>query len=313
MSLGKSIVSGIIGVVFCSIVMWFVFGIFTVPLEMTNVYFAVGAAGFFSSFFGSYNPFLGKRSSATNPKTDVDQIIQTKQLEKIYGENETEVIALNKINIEFLKSQFTAIMGPSGSGKSTLLHCLAGLDNPTSGSIYINDTDLSILNDKQLTKLRRDSFGFVFQSYNLIPTLTAAENISLPSSIAGNSPDEEWIDKIIEKLDLHDRLNHRPNELSGGQQQKVAVARALASKPSVIFADEPTGNLDSTSSEELLAFLKIIVNELNQTVIMVTHDPIAASFADRVIFLRDGSVFNDLKEPSKEQIITIVSDISSKG
>ena len=243
----------------------------------------------------------------------MDSIVKTTFLEKIYGENETQVIALNKIDIEFFEGQFTAIMGPSGSGKSTLLHCLAGLDSPTSGSIYINNIDLSQLNDKQLTKLRRDSFGFVFQAFNLIPTLTAAENISLPSSIAGNSPEEEWLNKIIETLDLNDRLNHRPNELSGGQQQRVAAARALASKPEVIFADEPTGNLDSTSSEELLNFLRTIVSELNQTIIMVTHDPVAASYADRVIFLRDGSVFNDLNEPSKEQIIATVSDISSKG
>ena len=243
----------------------------------------------------------------------MESIVRTKQLVKIYGENETEVVALNKIDIEFIKGQFTAIMGPSGSGKSTLLHCLAGLDSPTSGSIYINNTDLSELNDKQLTKLRRDSFGFVFQAFNLIPTLTAAENISLPSSIAGNRPEEEWLGKIIETLDLDDRLNHRPNELSGGQQQRVAAGRALASKPEVIFADEPTGNLDSISSEELLTFLKTIVSELNQTIIMVTHDPVAASYADRVIFLRDGSIFNDLNEPSKEQIIETVSDISSKG
>tara|TARA_B100000953_G_scaffold297435_1_gene292251 strand:- start:240 stop:971 length:732 start_codon:yes stop_codon:yes gene_type:complete len=243
----------------------------------------------------------------------MESIVRTKQLVKIYGENETEVVALNKIDIEFIKGQFTAIMGPSGSGKSTLLHCLAGLDSPTSGSIYINNTDLSQLNDKQLTKLRRDSFGFVFQAFNLIPTLTAAENISLPSSIAGKRPEEEWLGKIIETLDLGDRLNHRPNELSGGQQQRVAVGRALASKPEVIFADEPTGNLDSISSEELLTFLKMIVRELNQTIIMVTHNPVAASYADRVIFLRDGSIFNDLNEPSKEQIIETVSDISSKG
>ena len=243
----------------------------------------------------------------------MESIVRTKQLVKIYGENETEVVALNKIDIEFIKGQFTAIMGPSGSGKSTLLHCLAGLDSPTSGSIYINNTDLSQLNDKQLTKLRRDSFGFVFQAFNLIPTLTAAENISLPSSIAGKRPEEDWLGKIIETLDLGDRLNHRPNELSGGQQQRVAVGRALASKPEVIFADEPTGNLDSISSEELLTFLKMIVRELNQTIIMVTHNPVAASYADRVIFLRDGSIFNDLNEPSKEQIIETVSDISSKG
>tara|TARA_Y100000590_G_scaffold77442_1_gene85800 strand:- start:329 stop:1060 length:732 start_codon:yes stop_codon:yes gene_type:complete len=243
----------------------------------------------------------------------MESIVKTRYLDKIYGEDETQVIALDKIDIEFFSGEFTAIMGPSGSGKSTLLHCLAGLDTPTNGSIYISNTDLSQLNDKQLTKLRRDSFGFVFQAFNLIPTLTAAENISLPSSIAGNSPEHEWVDKIIETLDLKDRLGHRPNELSGGQQQRVAVARALATKPEVIFADEPTGNLDSTSSEELLVFLKTIVTELNQTIIMVTHDSEAASYADRVVFLRDGSIFNDLKRPTKEEIISTVSDISIKG
>ncbi len=243
----------------------------------------------------------------------MESIVKTKSLEKIYGEDETKVVALDKIDIEFFSGEFTAIMGPSGSGKSTLLHCLAGLDTPTKGSIYISSTDLSQLNDKQLTKMRRDSFGFVFQAFNLIPTLTAEENISLPSSIAGNSPEEEWVDKIIETLDLKDRLGHRPNELSGGQQQRVAVARALASKPEVIFADEPTGNLDSTSSQELLVFLKTIVTELKQTIIMVTHDSEAASYADRVVFLRDGSVFNDLKGPTKEEIISTVSDISIKG
>tara|TARA_B100001109_G_scaffold207069_1_gene174322 strand:- start:35 stop:646 length:612 start_codon:yes stop_codon:yes gene_type:complete len=201
-------------------------------------------------------------------------------------------------------------MGQSGSGKSTLLHCLAGLDKVTSGSIFVKGIDLGNLNDKELTKIRRDSFGFVFQAFNLIPTLTAEENITLPSSIAGKKPDEEWIDKIVNAVDIGDRLNHRPNELSGGQQQRVAAARAMATKPEVIFADEPSGNLDSKSSKELLTFMKSVVNELNQTIVMVTHDPFAASFAERVIMLKDGEVASDLEDPSQEEIISKVTSLS---
>jgi putative ABC transport system ATP-binding protein len=201
-------------------------------------------------------------------------------------------------------------MGQSGSGKSTLLHCLAGLDKVTSGSIFIKGTDLGNLNDKELTKMRRDSFGFVFQAFNLIPTLTAEENITLPSSIAGKKPDEDWINQIVNAVDIGDRLNHRPNELSGGQQQRVAAARAMATKPEVIFADEPSGNLDSKSSKELLTFMKSVVNELNQTIVMVTHDPYAASFAERVIMLKDGEVASDMEEPTQEEIISRVTSLS---
>ena len=201
-------------------------------------------------------------------------------------------------------------MGPSGSGKSTLLHCLAGLDKVTGGSILINGVDLASLNDKELTKMRRDSFGFVFQAFNLIPTLTAEENITLPSSIAGKKPEEEWVKQVIEAMDIGDRLGHRPNELSGGQQQRVAAARAMASKPEVIFADEPSGNLDSKSSKELLVFMKSIVEDLNQTIVMVTHDPYAASFAERVIMLKDGEIANDLDNPTQEEIVSQVTSLT---
>ena len=201
-------------------------------------------------------------------------------------------------------------MGPSGSGKSTLLHCLAGLDKVTGGSILINGVDLASLNDKELTKMRRDSFGFVFQAFNLIPTLTAEENITLPSSIAGKKPEAEWVKQVIEAMDIGDRLGHRPNELSGGQQQRVAAARAMASKPEVIFADEPSGNLDSKSSKELLVFMKSIVDSLNQTIVMVTHDPYAASFAERVIMLKDGEIANDLDNPTQEEIVSQVTSLT---
>ena len=237
-------------------------------------------------------------------------IISANNLTKIYGEKETSVTALDNININFNEMQFTAIMGPSGSGKSTLLHCLAGLDRPSSGQIYLKDSDISKLNDKQLTKIRRDSFGFVFQAFNLIPTLTAEENITLPASIAGKKPDMEWVKKVVDTVDISDRLTHRPNELSGGQQQRVAAARAMATKPEVIFADEPSGNLDSKSSKELLVFMKSVVEELNQTIIMVTHDPYAASFANRVVMLKDGKIASDLEEPTQEEIILEVTALS---
>ena len=240
----------------------------------------------------------------------MEKIIVAKDLTKIYGEEGTSVTALNNVNLDFYENKFTAIMGQSGSGKSTLLHCLAGLDQVTSGSIFIKGTDLGNLNDKELTKMRRDSFGFVFQAFNLIPTLTAEENITLPSSIAGKKPDEDWINQIVNAVDIGDRLNHRPNELSGGQQQRVAAARAMATKPEVIFADEPSGNLDSKSSKELLTFMKSVVNELNQTIVMVTHDPYAASFAERVIMLKDGEVASDMEEPTQEEIISRVTSLS---
>tara|TARA_B100001113_G_scaffold324420_1_gene296024 strand:+ start:992 stop:1720 length:729 start_codon:yes stop_codon:yes gene_type:complete len=240
----------------------------------------------------------------------VSKLIETVDLTKVYGEKETAVTALNSINTTFNQNQFTAIMGPSGSGKSTLLHCLAGLDKVSSGSILIKGVDLASLNDKQLTKMRRDSFGFIFQAFNLIPTLTAEENITLPSSVAGKKPEQDWVEKIINTMDIGDRLTHRPNELSGGQQQRVAAARAMASKPEVIFADEPSGNLDSKSSKELLVFMKSIVSELNQTIVMVTHDPYAASFAERVIMLKDGEIANDLDNPTQEEIVSQVTSLT---
>ena len=240
----------------------------------------------------------------------MNKLIEAIDLTKVYGEKDTSVTALNLINTSFNENQFTAIMGPSGSGKSTLLHCLAGLDKVTSGSILINGVDLASLNDKELTKMRRDSFGFVFQAFNLIPTLTAEENITLPSSIAGKKPEEDWVKQVIETMDIGDRLGHRPNELSGGQQQRVAAARAMASQPEVIFADEPSGNLDSKSSKELLIFMKSIVEDLNQTVVMVTHDPFAASFAQRVIMLKDGEIANDLDNPTQEQIVSQVTSLT---
>jgi len=240
----------------------------------------------------------------------VSKLIETIDLTKVYGEKETAITALNSINTTFNQNQFTAIMGPSGSGKSTLLHCLAGLDKVSSGSILIKGVDLASLNDKQLTKMRRDSFGFIFQAFNLIPTLTAEENITLPSSVAGKKPEQDWVEKIINTMDIGDRLTHRPNELSGGQQQRVAAARAMASKPEVIFADEPSGNLDSKSSKELLVFMKSIVSELNQTIVMVTHDPYAASFAERVIMLKDGEIANDLDNPTQEEIVSQVTSLT---
>ena len=240
----------------------------------------------------------------------MNKLIETIDLTKVYGEKETSVTALNSITTAFNENQFTAIMGPSGSGKSTLLHCLAGLDKVTSGSILINGIDLASLNDKELTKMRRDSFGFVFQAFNLIPTLTAEENITLPSSIAGRKPEDKWVEQVIEAMDIGDRLGHRPNELSGGQQQRVAAARAMASKPEVIFADEPSGNLDSKSSKELLVFMKSIVEDLNQTIVMVTHDPYAASYAERVIMLKDGEIANDLDSPTQEEIVSQVTSLT---
>ncbi|MCA1839717.1 MAG: ABC transporter ATP-binding protein [Actinomycetota bacterium] len=228
---------------------------------------------------------------------------ETRDLVKIYGEGETVVTALDGINLTFESGRFTAIMGPSGSGKSTLLHCLAGLDKPTSGKVFIGATDLSALNDKKLTQLRRQKVGFIFQTFNLVPTLTAQENINLPPSLAGNKPDKAWIDNVVGILGLSDRLDHLPSELSGGQQQRVAAARALGSRPDIVFADEPTGNLDSKSGAELLTFLRNAVKEFGQTMIMVTHDPVAASNADRVIFLADGHAVGEVQDPTTETVI----------
>ncbi len=222
---------------------------------------------------------------------------------KIYGTKDSEVRALDGVTISFESGRFTAIMGPSGSGKSTLMHCLAGLDDLTSGSVSIGNDDLSRLSDRQLTTLRREKVGFIFQSYNLIPTLTAYENITLPLDLGRDGRDQAWIDTVIDAVNLRDRLGHRPSELSGGQQQRVAVARALASKPHIIFADEPTGNLDSRTGAEILSFMKRAVAELGQTIVMVTHDPVAAAYADRVVFLADGKVVDEMSDPTAERVL----------
>ena len=228
---------------------------------------------------------------------------QATELSKIYGEGDTRVVALDSVTVGFEKGRFTAIMGPSGSGKSTLMHCMAGLDTITAGSARIGDTELSPLTDRQLTRLRRDHVGFVFQAFNLLPTLTALENITLPLSIAGRRADERWLDTVVETVGLSGRLSHRPAQLSGGQQQRVAVARALASRPEIIFADEPTGNLDSRSGAEVLGFLRESVRQWGQTVVMVTHDPVAAAYADRVIFLADGRLTDELARPTAESVL----------
>ena len=228
---------------------------------------------------------------------------------KLYGSGDTTVRALDGIDAQFDRGRFTAIMGPSGSGKSTLMHCLAGLDTLTSGQVFIGDVDLSQLNERELTTLRRDKVGFVFQAFNLIPTLTAIENITLPMSLAGRKPDQAWVDNVIGTVGLGDRLHHRPSELSGGQQQRVAVSRALASRPEIIFADEPTGNLDSNSGAEILGFMRRAVDEFAQTIVMVTHDPGAASYADRVVFLVDGRIVDEVHSPGREQIIDKMKDL----
>ncbi|SDI98014.1 putative ABC transport system ATP-binding protein [Frankineae bacterium MT45] len=222
---------------------------------------------------------------------------------KSYGSAETSVRALDDVSVDFHSGQFTAIMGPSGSGKSTLMHCLAGLDTVTSGSVWIGDTSLSGLSDKKMTQLRRERIGFVFQSFNLVPTLTAKENITLPLDIAGRKPDPQWFEQVISTLGLGDRLGHRPSELSGGQQQRVACARALLSRPAIVFGDEPTGNLDSHSSGEVLGILRNSVDELRQTVVIVTHDPRAASYADRVIFLADGRIVDEMANPTADSVL----------
>jgi putative ABC transport system ATP-binding protein len=224
-------------------------------------------------------------------------------LHKVYGSGDMRVPALRGVTVSFPAGQYTAIMGPSGSGKSTLMHCLAGLDSITSGQVFVGDVELSRLDDKKLTQLRRDRIGFVFQQYNLLPTLTAGENITLPLDIAGRKPDREWYRSVIEATGLGDRLRHRPSELSGGQQQRVACARALVSRPDIVFADEPTGNLDSRSGAEVLGFLRRSVREFGQTIVMVTHDPVAASYSDRVLFLADGLIVDEMAEPTAERVL----------
>ena len=238
-----------------------------------------------------------------SPQPPAEPAARGTDVVKVYGKGDAAVRALDGISVDFATGQFSAIMGPSGSGKSTLMHCMAGLDTITSGQVYVGDVELSSLNDKELTRLRRDRIGFIFQAYNLVPTLSAAENITLPMDIAGRKPDQVWVDRLIDTVGLRPRLSHRPSELSGGQQQRVAAARALASRPSIVFADEPTGNLDSRSSAEVLEFLRMSVHEFDQTVVMVTHDPSAASYAERVVFLADGRIVDEMTAPTAEKVL----------
>jgi putative ABC transport system ATP-binding protein len=246
---------------------------------------------------------------ATASTNDSDAIVLARDLRRRYGEGEAAIDALDGVSIEFPRGRFAAIMGPSGSGKSTLMHNLAGLDRPTAGSVCIDGVELTDLDDKRLTKLRRDRVGFIFQTFNLLPVLSAEENILLPLSIAGRKPDREWLDQLIDTIGIRDRLSHRPAEMSGGQQQRVAVARALVSRPAVVFADEPTGNLDSKSSEDVLVLLRQAVDEFGQTVVMVTHDAHAASFADRLLVLADGRVVHDREAASTEEALDLMKSV----
>jgi putative ABC transport system ATP-binding protein len=247
---------------------------------------------------------------STGGSTEVPAIAAgTVHATKVYGADDTAVVALDDVTVGFPAGRFTAIMGPSGSGKSTLMHCTAGLDSLTSGKVFIGDVDLASLSERRLTRLRRDSIGFVFQAYNLVPTLTALENMTLPLSLAGRDPEPGWLDHVVETVDLASRLGHRPAELSGGQQQRVAVARALVSRPAITFADEPTGNLDSRSSAEILGFMRRAVDELDQTIVMVTHDPTAASYAHHVLFLADGRIVGEMPSPSPDAVLDRIKQL----
>jgi putative ABC transport system ATP-binding protein len=236
---------------------------------------------------------------------------RVRHLTKTYGTGQAMVTALDDVSLDLAAGEFAAVMGPSGSGKSTLMHCCAALDTGDSGSVFIGEQDLTTLRDKALTRLRRDEIGFVFQSYNLVPTLTAEENILLPLAIAGQRPERAWFEEVIATVSLGDRLRHKPNELSGGQQQRVAVARALVSRPRIVFADEPTGNLDSRSGAEVLELLRRSVKEYGQTVVMVTHDPVAAAYTDRVVFLADGRVVDELRDPDREGVLAIMATMAA--
>ncbi|MFD9790086.1 ABC transporter ATP-binding protein [Streptomyces sp. NPDC059070] len=238
---------------------------------------------------------------------------RARALTKAYGTGETAVLALDSVDVDIARGRFTAVMGPSGSGKSTLMHCLAGLDTVSAGQVWLGDTEITGLKERELTRLRRDRIGFMFQAFNLLPTLTAAENITLPMDIAGRAPDREWLDRVIDTLGLRDRLKHRPAQLSGGQQQRVACARALASRPELIFADEPTGNLDSRAGAEVLTFLREAVDGLGQTVVMVTHDPVAASRADLVLFLADGRIVDEMRGATAEAVLDRLRLFSGGG
>jgi putative ABC transport system ATP-binding protein len=240
-------------------------------------------------------------------------VASTRDLVKTYGTDESIVHALAGVSVDLERGKLTAIMGPSGSGKSTLMHCMAGLDAATSGSVVVDGIELNGLNDKALTQLRRDRLGFVFQAYNLVPTLTAGENITLPMDIAGREVDQAWFDQVIDTVNLRDRLNHRPNQLSGGQQQRVACARALVSRPSIVFADEPTGNLDSRSSIEVLNFLRKSVDDYGQSIVIVTHDPSSAAYADRVLFLADGKIVDEMARPTADMVLERMKRFDAQG
>ncbi len=244
--------------------------------------------------------------------TTIEMAAQAKGAAKVYGYGPTAVHALRGVDVGFQKGKFTAIMGPSGSGKSTLMHCMAGLDRLTGGEVYIGDTALTTLNDKELTELRRNRVGFIFQAYNLVPTLNARENITLPMDLGGRDIDKAWVDEVISTVGLADRVTHRPSELSGGQQQRVAVARALASKPEIVYGDEPTGNLDSKTSAEILDFMRAAVDQLGQTIVMVTHDPRGASYADRVLFLADGEIVHELESPDADLIYDTIRHLGDE-
>ena len=250
-------------------------------------------------------------TTSTTATTITRSAARAANVSKSYGDGDAAVHALDDVSVSLAAGEFTAIMGPSGSGKSTLLHVLAGLDRPTSGEIYVGDTEITSLKDKALTLLRRDQIGFIFQSFNLLPTLTAAENIVLPIKIAGRKPDAFWVQSIVETVGLTERLSHRPSQLSGGQQQRVAAARALASRPQIVFADEPTGALDSRSGAELLGFLRTAVKELGQTVVMVTHDASAAAYADRVLFLADGHIVDELADPTADTVLDYMKHLGA--
>lgn len=249
------------------------------------------------------SPSIPPASSGPSSSTGQPPVVRTVEITRTFGHDPALVTALDRVSVEFETGRFTSIMGPSGSGKSTLLHCLAGLERPTSGSVFVDGTDLASVSDAQLTTLRRDRLGFVFQAFNLIPTLTAEENITLSERIGGPRIQREWMSLLVQVLGLGDRLKHRPSELSGGQQQRVAIARALAHRPAVVLADEPTGNLDSHASGEVLSFLRLAVERFGQTVVMVTHDPVAAAGTDRVVFLRDGRVDGELQDPSADGVL----------
>jgi putative ABC transport system ATP-binding protein len=254
---------------------------------------------------------LTNEASTGAPESSAPPAARAIDLVKTYGKGDAIVRALDGINVEFERGRFTAVMGPSGSGKSTLMHCMAGLDSPTSGRTFVGDQEIGLLDDAGLTQMRRDRIGFVFQSFNLVPTLNARENITLPADLAGTKVDQEWFDYLIDQLGIRDRLSHRPTEMSGGQQQRAACARALICRPDLIFADEPTGNLDSNSSTEMLAFLRRSVTEFNQSIVMVTHDPRGAAYADRVVFLADGKAVGELLSPTADSVLEQMKQLGS--